>query len=260
MAEGCALRIFDSGTKHVGEDAPVIFLLHGYFESIEVWERLTPYLNKKYRVVAMDIPGHGVSQVMGEIHTMEFVADTAYAVLKELNISKCMVVGHSMGGYVALAMLKKYPELFTSLVMLHSRAGADSDQKKQDRQREIELVLAGKKDMLGKTTPFKGFAMENRKRFTDAIEELEDQIYLTDEEGVVALLRGMAAREDLNDMLRASNVPYTFIFGENDEYIPLESAQQTAEEHPNAKVVWMKKSGHMSLIEQTAELADELLG
>ncbi len=260
IANGCALRIFDSMTKSQQETKPVMFLLHGYFESIEVWDRLIPYLKNHFRVVAMDIPGHGVSQVMGEVHSMEAMADTAKAVLDELGIEKCTVVGHSMGGYVTLAMAKKYPEKFTSLVMLHSRANADSEEKKINREREIELVLAGKKDMLAKTTPFKGFALGNRKRFSDAIEELEDQIFLTDEDGVVALLRGMAAREDLNEMLATSGIPYTFIFGEDDEYIPMEAANETVAQHPKAKVHFMAKSGHMSLIEQTEELAEILVG
>lgn len=259
MADGCAVRIADSGTKGCGEGAPVILLLHGYFESIEVWERLTPYLTPHYRVIAMDIPGHGVTQVMGEVHTMEFVADTAKAVLDTLEISKCTIIGHSMGGYVTLAFVKKYPQMLSAAVMLHSTPNPDSDEKKIFREREIEIVQSGKKDMLAKTTPFKGFAMANRKRCMDAIEELEDQIYLTDEDGVLALLRGMAAREDMNEMLKESTVPYVFVYGKDDEYIPVSVAEAVIERHSKAKVIWMENSGHMSLIEETELLAERLI-
>lgn len=255
MADGCALRISDSGCKGCGEDAPVILLLHGYLESIEVWDYLTPFLKSHFRVIAMDLPGHGVSQVMGEVHTMDFLADTAVAVLRELSIDKCFVVGHSMGGYVLMSLVGKYPSVLQGAVMLHSTPNADTEQKKELRDREIELVLAGKKDLLAKTLPFKGFAEVNRKRFADVAEELADQIILTDEDGVVALLRGMKQRADMNQMLAESAVPVMFVFGKQDEYISEEVAHGLAEKHTRAKVVWMENSGHMSLIEEPENVA-----
>lgn len=258
MADECAVRISDTGVKGCGDDAPVLFLLHGYFESIEVWDTLMPYLKPQFRVVAMDIPGHGVTQVMGEIHTMEFVADTAAAVLRELGIEKCIMVGHSMGGYVTVAMMKKYPQMLSGAVLLHSTPNADTEAKKENRAREIELIQAGKKDLLARTLPFGGFAAANKKRFSTVTEELADQIILTDEDGVVALLRGMGAREDMNEMLQETSVPFMFIFGRGDEYISQEVALELVEKHTKAKVVWMEESGHMSLVEEPAKVAEAL--
>jgi hypothetical protein len=87
ISNGCALRITDTrkGDK-------TIFLLHGYLESLDVWEDFTKLLSKEYRVVAMDIPGHGISQVMGEKHSMSFLADTVVGVLDELEIEKATIV------------------------------------------------------------------------------------------------------------------------------------------------------------------------
>lgn len=259
MAGGCALRISDSGIKQCGEGAPTLMLLHGYMESLEVWDAVMPYLKPHFRVVAIDIPGHGISQVVGEVHTMEFLADTVQAVLRELSIERCVMVGHSMGGYVALAFLRKYPQLLSGLVMLHSTPNPDSEEKQGQRLREIEIVQAGKKDMLAQIAPMGGFAAENRNRFADRIEELADQITLTDDDGIIALLRGMSQREDMNDILVQSIVPQLFIFGRGDEYITAEVAQKMIDTHPAAKVAWLEHSGHMSLIEEPEQCAEAIV-
>lgn len=82
---------------------------------------------------------------------------------------------------------------------------------------------------------------------------------LTEDEGIIALLRGMAEREDLNEVLQKSPVPQLFLFGEKDEYIPLEVSQELAQAHPQAKFVWFAESGHNPFIEQAQECADAIL-
>lgn len=255
MAAGCALRISDSGERACGQSAKVLMLLHGYMESIEVWEELMPLLTPHFRVVAMDIPGHGISEVKGDIHTMEFVADVAHDVLDQLGIGQCVLVGHSMGGYAALEFVRKYPDRLQGLVMLHSTPNADSDIKRENRQREIDLILAGKKDSIAQIAPAAGFAADNRVKFAEAISHLSDQITLTEDEGIIALLRGMSQRVDMNDMLADCQVPQLFIFGRKDDYIPSDVAQKVIERQPQAKVVWLEQSGHMGLIEEPEECA-----
>ena len=85
-------------------------LLHGYLESMLVWDDFVPYLYKQVRVITLDLPGHGISVVKGPVHTMEYLADVVKDTLDALGIARCTLVGHSMGGYVALAFCEKYPE------------------------------------------------------------------------------------------------------------------------------------------------------
>lgn len=252
-AEGCALRVREQGS---GERT--IVLLHGYLESIEVWDEFIPLL-KGVRVVALDLPGHGVSQVMGEVHTMEFLARVTREVLRQLGVEKALVVGHSMGGYVALEFLRLFPEATAGIVLLHSTPNADPEEKRENRLREIELVEQGKKELLARTNPAMRFAAENRKRMADDIEELTDAVYLTDDRGITAILRGMMERRDNNDMLRQSAVPQLFIFGRADDHIPLPVAEKLAADHPQARVVWLEHSGHMGLIEEPRATAAAIL-
>jgi pimeloyl-ACP methyl ester carboxylesterase len=253
MPDGCALRVRDGG----GE-GPAVVLLHGYLETIEVWEEFIPLL-KGVRVVAVDLPGHGVSEVKGPVHTMEFLARTAHAALGVLGIEKAFVVGHSMGGYAALEFLRLFPEATLGLVLLHSTPNADTPEKIEQRERAIALVEAGKKELIARMNSASGFAPENRRKFAGWIEEMYEMATLEEDEGIVALLRGMIARPDYNDMLRASGVPRLFIFGHGDEHIPLPAAEALAAAHPRAQVVWLEHAGHMGFVEQPQDTADAIL-
>ena len=254
VADGCAIRIGDT----IKGDRTVV-LLHGYLESLNVWDDFTGLLQPYVRVIAPDLPGHGISEVKSGVHTMEFLADVIHGVLVELGVAKCTIAGHSMGGYVALAFAAKYPQMLDGLVLFSSTPNPDSPEKREMREREAEVVLAGKKELLARSLPGKGFAAENRTKFTDEIEDLAEQVMLTEDEGIVALLRGMEERKDMNEMLRSLNVPKMFILGCKDEYITSEAAETMVKNHPQAKVVWLENSGHMGFVEEPRKSAEALL-
>lgn len=255
MAGDTALHVCDSekGDK-------CVVLLHGYLESMLVWEDFIPSLYKEVRVVTLDLPGHGISEVKGDVHTMEFLADTVAEALRSLGIARCTLAGHSMGGYVALAFTERHPEMLDGLVLLSSTPNADTPEKAENRRREIALVRAGKKETLARMAPEAGFAPDNRIRLKDQIEDLVEQVFVTEDEGIVALLNGMIARNDRNEMLHASAVPQLFIFGCKDGYIPLEVAQAIATAHPQAQVAWLPQSGHMGFLEEPQATAAAILG
>lgn len=267
IANGCALRVSDTGWPRVHKDDAeaaafpehkTIVLLHGYLESIEVWDGFTDLLKPWLRVVAVDLPGHGISEVKGEVHTMEFLADTVHDALRQLGIEKCVICGHSMGGYAALEFLRKYPEATESIILFHSVPFADTPEKKAQRDREIEVVQAGKKDLLAAGV-INSFAPANRKRMANHIEELADQVFLTEDAGVLALLRGMEQRRDNNETLTASPVPQMFIFGRGDEFITPETVAEMIRLHPRATVAWLENSGHMGFVEEPQVAADAIL-
>lgn len=254
MAGPTALHVCDS---QAGERCVV--LLHGYLESMMVWDDFVPLLYKQVRVVTLDLPGHGISEVTGEVHTMDFLADTLADALKALGIARCTLVGHSMGGYVALAFCERHPELLDGVVLLSSTPNGDTPEKAENRRREIALIKAGKKDLLAQVAPAAGFAAENRNRMRDAIEDLVEQVFITEDDGIVALLNGMSTRRDQNEMLRATKVPVLFILGRHDDYIPAEAAQTMIAAHPEARVVWLEHSGHMGFLEEPEATATAIL-
>ena len=236
-----------------------VVLLHGYLESMLVWDEFVDLIKEKVRVVTVDLPGHGISTIVGEVHTMEFLADCVANTMAALGIERYSVVGHSMGGYVALAMLDKYKELIESITLLHSTTSADSQEKCDRRRREIELIKAGKKNTLARLVPHAGFAPENAKRLKDYIEDIAELILLTEDEGVIAILAGMIERKSRGEQLRDSGIPHLFIFGRHDYYIPVEVAQEMIAADAGAKVLWLEHSGHMGFYEEPELTANAIL-
>lgn len=249
-----ALRI-----KETGSGDRNVVLLHGYLESLDVWDDFQRILSKQARVLSVDLPGHGISEVKGDVHTMEFLADTVHAAMLSQGMERAVVVGHSMGGYVALELLRNHPEALAGIVLFHSGPHADSEQKKQDREREISLIQGGKKELIARMFPQVGFAPQNRRRLAAEIEDLSEQIILTEDEGIVAILRGLMRRRDNNDTLHNSGVPQLFILGRHDEYITPEAATVVVGNHPQAQVEWLEESGHMGFVEEPARSMEIIL-
>ena len=160
---------------------------------------------------------------------------------------------------MALAFAERYADRTDGVVLLHSTPYADSDEKKKNRQREISLIKSGKKELLARTVPELGFAVENRNRCRTEIEDLEQTIILTEDAGIVALLNGMIERKAQSEMLHSLGKPILFILGRKDGYITAEIADKMVAEHPEAKVVWLENSGHMGFIEEPKACAAALL-
>ena len=236
-----------------------VVLLHGYLESMLVWDEFVALLKESVRVVTIDLPGHGVSMVTSEVHTMEYLAECVALAMEALGIERYSVVGHSMGGYVALAMVEKYASRLESIVLLSSTTSADSPEKCDRRRREIELIKAGKKNMLARLVPHAGFAPENVQRLKDYIEDIGELILMTEDEGVIAILGGMIERKSRGELLRQSGVPHMFIFGRHDYYIPVETAEEMIAADPTARVVWLEHSGHMGFYEEPELCAQAIL-
>lgn len=254
MAGDTALHIADS---QVGERCVV--LLHGYLESMIVWEEFAYLLAPHARVIMLDLPGHGISMVKGEVHTMEMLADTVSEMLHTLGIERCTLVGHSMGGYVALAFAERHAQQLEGLVLLHATPNADTEEKSADRQREIDAIAAGRKELLVRKAAARRFAEQNRKRFADAIEDCIEIALLCEDEGIVAIVRGMGERPDRNDVLSKLTARQLFIFGRHDDYIPAERAEAVVARHPQAEVVWLEQSGHMGFVEEAEACAEVII-
>lgn len=236
-----------------------VVLLHGYLESMVVWDDFVPLLSQRVRVVTVDLPGHGISVVKGEVHTMEYLADSVADTMAALGIERYSVVGHSMGGYVALAMCERYAERLNSVVLLHSSTASDTEEKCDRRRREIDLIKAGKKSTMARLVPHAGFAPQNTARLKDVIADLEELVMITEDEGVIAILGGMIERKDRDEMFRQTTVPHMFIFGRHDFYISNEVAEDMASRHPEARIVWLENSGHMGFVEEPDLCAEAIL-
>jgi pimeloyl-ACP methyl ester carboxylesterase len=238
------ISYFDKGKGNV------VVLLHGYLETKEVWSSFAEKLSKNFRVIALDLPGHGKSDVVAETHTMQLLAQFVNSLLLHLNIETCTLVGHSMGGYVMLAFVDLYPEKVERFVLFHSSVYADTDEKKKNRLREIEFIENGKLELIVNTNLPNTFATENLDKFSNEIDILKQHAKTHNPKGVCAILRGMMERPDGQELVKNFAKPMLFIFGEKDNYIPVEVAKKMLMLNPEINVKWLSDSGHMGFVEE----------
>ncbi len=234
-----------------------ILLLHGYLETLYIFNELIEILEKRYRVIAIDLPGHGLSGSDKEINSMEFCARTAVDVLKKSGVEKAYVAGHSMGGYVAQNCIKLFPELFKGIILLNSTPFADSPEKKSDRKREMELILSAKLGHLASISIPKMYAPSNLRRLDEKIEETVEITETHDPNGIVASIRGMMEREDTSSVL-AETPKVLMVFGTEDKFITEPVREKLIENFPKANTAVIPETGHNSFIESPEAVVSAL--
>lgn len=240
--------------KDLGSGACLV-LLHGYLESGEIWNEFAALFSRQCRVIVPDLPGHGLSGTWGKVHTMEEMAGAIRGILEAEGIEKILLAGHSMGGYVTMAFADLYPGYLSGYVLFHSTCFADTEEKKKNRQREISLVMCGKKCQIVNVNIPKGFANENVERLKDQVERARTIALDNPEEGIVAILNGMMRRPDRTRVLQDSSLPLLIIGGMKDNYIPVEVFEKLVSLAPHAKVLRLNGSGHMGFIEEPEKAA-----
>lgn len=231
-----------------GEGNAVIFL-HGYIESLNVWDNFVELLNQKYKVIAIDLPGHGNSEVIGEISTMSIMADTVNAVLEEEQIKECVVIGHSMGGYVTMELVDQKNEKLKGFCLFHSTPFADTDEKKEVRDRLIKSIEQGKKILLAKEHVEKTFSKENTEKFIEEIGFLKIIAINTSDEGTIAALKGMKERKNYTESFEKTKLPSLLILGAKDNFIPSQIIDELSiPTQMNIEI--LSNSGHQGYIEE----------
>jgi pimeloyl-ACP methyl ester carboxylesterase len=244
LYRGRRIHYTDSG------DGAVIVLLHGYLESSEVWNGFSGKLALSFRVISVDLPGCGLSDVFGEVHSMEFMAMAIKELFDHLGIIKVFLTGHSLGGYVALAFLELFPDLLSGYCLFHSQPFADTPAAIEKRKREIEIVKMGKKNLMYPDNVIKMFASSNLEKFSDALQRSKNIASRIPGEGIIAVLNGMMIRPSRLTFMEEGKVPCLWILGSMDNYIPYDLIQKQVNLPDNAKIVILANSGHMGFVEE----------
>jgi pimeloyl-ACP methyl ester carboxylesterase len=236
----------------------VVVLLHGYLESGEVWNGFAEKLSSKYRVIIIDLPGHGLSDVYGEVHTMEFMATALKELLSMLEIKKIFLAGHSLGGYVSLAFLELFPEYLSGYCLFHSHPFADTAEAIAKRGREIEVVMSGKKNLIYPDNVTNMFAESNLDAFSEALQRSKEIASGIPGDGIIAVLNGMIRRPSRLSFMEEGKVPCLWILGAMDKYIPRDAVQPKVKIPSNCKVVILEKSGHIGFVEEEVKSVEIL--
>lgn len=232
-----------------GSGNPLI-LLHGFLESEKVWEYFLKDYEGKRQLITIDLPGHGQSGCLGEIHSMEEMAAVVHHVLEVLSIQKADFLGHSMGGYVALAFLEENPEMVNKFILLNSTPAEDSEERKHNRERSIEIVQKSKEAFVSMAitnllTP------ENSKKFKEKLDLLKEEAKKFPTEGITAALKGMKIRTNRISLLKNFRGSKIILAGEKDPILDFEEMKNIATATDCS--FYSFPDGHLIMIENREE-------
>jgi pimeloyl-ACP methyl ester carboxylesterase len=235
----------------------VIVLLHGFLGAHKIWNEYIKILSEKFRVIAIDLPGHGETPSIGYYHSMELLAQSVKAVLDKVGVRRYVIAGHSMGGYTTLAFAELYPENISGICLVHSTAYADSEEKKKDRDRVIKAVKKEHKqliaDMIGAL-----FSPGSNTKLPLEIEKVKRMAAAVSKRSIISSLEGMKERKSRELILKFAEYPVLFIVGKKDTVIPYETIYPQMGMCKYPSVFMMENHGHMGFYESPKDTAAEL--
>ena len=246
-------RIRTNGVETVFEDegnGQAVVLLHGFPFDRTMWRDQIEVLRGSFRVIAPDLRGLGETRSSAEVATMVQMASDVAALLDQLEIDRAVICRLSMGGYVAFDFQHSFPDRVRALVLAGTRAPADSDQEKQNRERQVARMLAeGMKGIAEETLP-KLLARKTLARKPEVVKRVREMIESSDAHGTAAAQRGMAMRRDYSDDLAEINVPTLIVVGSEDSITPVSDAEVMHRQIRDSRLEIIDEAAHVSNLEQ----------
>ena len=228
---------------------PTLVFLHGFAESPAIWTDFTHGFPARYRLLMPALPGHGAHPQPVTDYSMEAQAQAVLQQLDAAEAGKVLLVAHSMGGYVALALAEAQPERVAGLVLFHSTALPDTDEKRAARDENADFVRRHGVGKYMRSSIRTLLAPANRKRLVPELKELEDIAAATPETTVFGCLEAMKARPDRTQVLRAAQFPVLFIGGHDDPAVPLDTLLPQLPLPAQSHALLLRNVGHLGFIE-----------
>ncbi len=226
-----------------------LVLLHGFPMDSRVWTNSKQRLAQFYKVICIDLPGFGQSEMLGKTHSMQLMAEAVNTVLEHEKIDKCVLVGHSMGGYASLEFANRFPEKLKGLVLYHSQAIADDETARENRNKAIQLVEIDKVVFIN---PFIDGLFDEyfAKSHPEKVDFIKNICVSQSEKGIIAALAGMRDRDEHLGVLAKIQIPVLFIMGKNDKRMPFRNIMEQAQIPQHAELLILDNVAHFGFIEK----------
>lgn len=234
-----------------GSGTPLI-LIHGFGEDSRIWEPWIRELSQSYRVITPDLPGSGHSDIMADQKSgLEEYADAIGNVLESEHIDKCIMAGHSMGGYIALSFAERKREMLKGLCLVHSTCFADNEEKKEIRKRSIAFIRKnGGREFLQTSVPG---LFHNAALHTKIIKETLTQMEGISPEVLIQYQEAMLKRPDRSHVPKSLSVPFFFQIGRHDQAVSFESSLLQCHLPAISEIQILRNCAHMGMLEEPAE-------
>lgn len=247
--------------KKKGNGKETLVLLHGFMENLSIWSDMEMHLSKNFTLLKIDLPGHGKSDILAEVHTMELMADEVKKVVDHENLEKFHLLGHSMGGYTSLAFAEKFPENLKSLTLFFSTYFADDEEKKEQRIKSYRIIKDAFPHYARAGIP-NLFNQNERDVLEGKIEIALDTALSTNNLGALACVKGMVARTDKKHILEDLEAKILVIAGKHDNAVKTDKTIGNLPDRTNIKsyIVDCGHNGHWEKPSICAEIINtELL-
>ncbi len=241
-----------------GDGVPVV-LLHGFGEDSSIWEEQVKSMKFFCNLIVPDLPGTGRSELLklDEVSLTDF-AEMLYALVVAENISTCIMLGHSMGGYVTLAFADKYPAMLKGFGLIHSSAFADNEEKKASRKKGIEMIEQyGAYSFIKATIP-NLFSAGFKRTHPEKVEALIEKGKSFTDVSLQQYYTAMMLRPDHTNVLKCSEIPVLFILGTDDVAAPLADVLQQVHLPSVSYIHILTGVGHMGMLEATEKVNNHL--
>jgi len=240
------LNFYKSGSR-----GPNVVLLHGYCEGAWVWEKLISELDQQFTLWAFDLPGFGNSTEIPTQADIHVVAEIIWSNLNAHKITAPVLIGHSLGGYVALAMAQSKPEKITGICLFHSTPFADSFERKQIRNKVIESVTSSGSKPFLQNFATGLFHQPSGEEF----DWFKNESAKTDARSIVFYAKLMRDRPDFSETLKSLKIPVLIIAGKYDAIIPTEVSEKIVQLNQSASLIYLNHSAHMGMLEEKTNAA-----
>ena len=230
-----------------GQGAAVM-LLHGFGEDGSIWG-FQKVLEQHFKVLIPDLPGSGRSQLIADM-SLEGLADAVHFILQQEGIETCILIGHSMGGYITLAFAEKYGHLLKGFGLFESAAFADTEEKIATRRKGIAFINEHGAYNFLKTAIPNLYSPATKQSNPSLIEQQLEAGRNFSNEALVAYYEAMIRRPDRTEVLRRSTVPVLFVLGRHDTAVPLETGIAQCHLPQIAYIHVLDNSGHMGMVEE----------
>jgi 3-oxoadipate enol-lactonase len=245
------------GYTDEGQGIPLVFL-HAFPLSKAMWQPQVRALVGSYRVITIDLRGHGESDVLLWNFTLDDYAHDVVGLLDYLNIREAVFIGLSMGGYILFPLWRGFSERVKILVFADTRAQADDEEGKEERQAMAQIAhRKGISAIVGMMIP-KLLAPATIQHRPDIVEQIRQMILQAPTEGIIVDLMAMAARPDSTDLLTTISCPTLIIVGEHDVATPVAASTFMAQRISGSTVVTIPEAGHLSNFEQPSVFTEIL--
>lgn len=236
-------------TKAGDNGLPVVFM-HGFCENKSIWNDFKLSLSNQHTVYCIDLPGFGNSRILDVEPKMEAYAKAVFDTIHKLGINRAVFVGHSLGGYVALCLARLYPQAVLGMCLFHSTCYADSETKKENRNKVIDFVKENGSKAFAKTLFPTLFLEANLSKHQTWLEKAIQEAAKISTQAIIDATIAMRDRSDETNTFAEANFPSFFIAGKQDKAVPLTDSIAQAHLPPQAHSLIIQDCAHMGMIEQ----------